>query len=127
VSLKILQAMQNETRSYQDDLRIAAYIQRTEVEKLRQKREDYAEYNEEQKQKMVKFLTGIHTKPITTPFLNENKEKIVITPIKFSVFEGLTSTTIPTVAQIHSLKDDQQVIPNIFIASDNSPMIRSKL
>jgi hypothetical protein len=100
--------------SYKDDLRIAAYIQRTELMELRRKREAYIEYKNEQKNKMVKFLSSIFMKPIETPYLDENNKPITLVPKQFSVFEGFPSDQIPTVDQIRELKSQQRVRQNIF-------------
>jgi hypothetical protein len=106
--------------SYKDDLRIAAYIQRTELADLRQKRNEYVSYKNNYKQKMVQFLSSIFMHPVDTQHVDENNKPIQLIPQKFSVFEGISSSQLPTLDIIQSLVEQQNIRNNIFL-QEKSP------
>lgn len=95
-----------EINTYKDDLRIAAYIQRTEVTELRRKRQEYQNYKEQYKERMIRFLVSIFTQPLDTKFLDENNKPQQLFPKKLSVFEGIQSPQIPTLDQIRQILKD---------------------
>lgn len=66
------------------DLQIASYLRKTSVEEIRQRRKNYLQYQMDQKQKMIQFLTSTIADPLK-PLVTSVGQVVAA---KFSVFQN---------------------------------------
>jgi len=75
-----------------DDAKMARFVRKTAIDTIEEKRQLYANYKVEQKDRMISFLTAIFTDPLA-PILNQIVNKY-IHPFGFSIFEGMEAEKI---------------------------------